>query len=200
MIQYWKNLSIKSLFYINNEGLVCLEEWTDIIDYEGLYMISNLLRVKSLPKPIKNKNGVFMRKERILKPYIKEGYLKVGLYKNKKQKDLFLHRIACINFYINPENKPFVNHKNAIKSDLRLENLEWCTPKENSEHASIMRLYNNREGENSSRCKLTNQDVLQIRDIFEKNPKINKSLLARNFNIGNTTLGHILSRRNWKHI
>ena len=48
MIEYWKNLDLRDLFYINDDGLVCCEEWRDIIGYEGYYQVSNLGRVKSL--------------------------------------------------------------------------------------------------------------------------------------------------------
>lgn len=63
------------------------------------------------------------------------GYVNVILVKNGKKRAEFVHRLSCIAFIPNPENKPFVNHKNGIKHDNRIENLEWVTAKENMRHA-----------------------------------------------------------------
>ena len=54
MIEYYKNLSLESLFYINDEGLVCMEEWRNIIGFENRYQVSSLGRVKSLGRRIKS--------------------------------------------------------------------------------------------------------------------------------------------------
>ena len=98
-----------------------MEIWKNIKNYEGLYQISNLGNIKSL---IKNK---------ILKPYInkKNGYAYIGLHKNKNIKVIRIHRLVAINFIPNPNNFPIVNHKNGVRNDNRVENLEWCTQRYN---------------------------------------------------------------------
>ena len=64
-----------------------------------------------------------------------KGYLRVELYKEKKHKIHMVHILVAQQFILNPENKEQVNHKNAIKIDNRVENLEWCTPSENIKHS-----------------------------------------------------------------
>lgn len=104
------------------------EEWKDIKGYEGLYKISNLGRVKSLPKHA----GRSYRKERILKNSIdKDGYIKVTLCKNNKTSFLSIHRLLAIAFIPNPNNFPQINHKDENKQNNNLNNLEWCTCKYN---------------------------------------------------------------------
>jgi hypothetical protein len=80
-------------------------------------------------------------------PYYREGYQRVELYLNCIRKRILVHRLVAETFIANPENKKEVNHKNGLKYDNRMENLEWVTPEENSQHAvdtgllSFRRLY-----------------------------------------------------------
>lgn len=106
----------------------------DIPEYEGLYQVSNYGNIKSLPR--KRCKGC------ILKPYYpKYGYPHVMLSKNGIQKCYKVHRLVADVFIPNPDQKPEVNHKNANKSDNRVENLEWRTTFENYAHARDMGLF-----------------------------------------------------------
>lgn len=111
----------------------------ELLNYEGLYLIDNLGNVISMPK---QKGSRYVVEYKIIKPKInRQGYCEVTLTKNGKIKTLLLHRLIAIHFVDNPYNYPCVNHKNGIKTDNRIENLEWCTQSHNTKHA-----YNNNLG------------------------------------------------------
>ena len=106
------------------------EIWKDVVDYEGLYQVSNLGRVKSFSRP-----GNW--KERILKLVLDgDGYYCVSLYKNGKRKRFSVHRLVVMAF-IGPIPKGLVvNHINECQTDNGLENLEICTHTENMNHGT----------------------------------------------------------------
>lgn len=100
------------------------EVWKDIKGYESLYQVSNLGRVKSLPKNSKNQYS----NERILKPYGKENdYCRIILTKNKKKKSYYIHRLVAETFLSNPYQYEVVNHKDENKHNNNAHNLEWCS-------------------------------------------------------------------------
>lgn len=105
----------------------------NLLGYEGLYLIDSLGNVVSCPR---QQGSRFVNQYKIVGARInKFGYKQVALSKDGKTKTVLLHRLLAIHFIDNPENLPCVNHKNGIKSDNRLENLEWCTRVENARHA-----------------------------------------------------------------
>ena len=109
-----------------------MEVWKDIEGYDGYYQVSNLGRIKSLPR-IDSMNRPVNGSITVIKNSNK--YYRCALYKNGKQKSYLIHRLVAIHFVPNIYNKPDVNHKNGVKSDNTAENLEWVTKSENSKHA-----------------------------------------------------------------
>lgn len=103
------------------------EIWLPVVGYEDLYQVSSLGNVKSI-----NYNRTW--KEKILKKW-NNRYVNVRLYKKWIYKNILVHRIVAIAFITNPGNKETVNHKNWIRTDNWLVNLEWNTRSENQKHA-----------------------------------------------------------------
>ena len=113
------------------------EIWKQVVEYESYYEVSNLGNVRSIDRTIINSIGkVFNYKSRLLKPAKnKYGYLQVGVSINSKIKSFTVHSLVAKAFIKNPKNKPTVNHKDGIKINNNVNNLEWATRSENSIHA-----------------------------------------------------------------
>ena len=130
------------------------EVWKDIQGYEGLYQVSNTGKIKSFCQGT----------SRILKTTPNNcGYYKVELYKNKKGKMLYIHRLVALSFIDNPQNKTQVNHIDGNKANNSASNLEWLTASENQQHAIKNNLhapsyFKGRKGVLSNRSK----EVMQL--------------------------------------
>lgn len=113
------------------------EIWKDIEGYEGLYQVSNLGRVRSLAK----KAGRSPRKEKYTAIFVdRRGYMKTNVCKFGKYTQVYVHRLVAETFIPNPDDKPQVNHKDGNKQNNHIDNLEWCTPKDNINHANKLGL------------------------------------------------------------
>jgi hypothetical protein len=162
------------------------EIWKDVPNYEGHYQVSNLGRVKSL------KSG----KDKILKPKGNgRGYLQVGLRKEGERKFFLIHRLVMLLFV--GESDLEVNHKNGIKADNRLENLEYCTRSENMTHAYSIGLKKVLKGEKNYASKLTEIEVKMIK--YEHKNMTQKEI-ANIYGVTDSMVGYIRSGKNWKHI
>jgi len=117
-MEIWK---IKSLNDLDGEF------WKDVAGHEGEYQVSNLGRVKSLSRRVNTWNGYKILPTIIMSQRQRNNYLAC--------KNCNVHRLVALAFIPNPENKPHVNHKNGIKTDNDVDNLEWVTCSENITHA-----------------------------------------------------------------
>ena len=108
------------------------EIWKPVKRYQGLSEVSNLGNVRSLDRHVMHGNRCCLLKGKPKKTYfISTGYLMVDLYKNSQRTHYLIHRLIAEAFISNPNNLPCIDHINTIKTDNRVENLRWCSCKEN---------------------------------------------------------------------
>lgn len=144
MIEFYKNLSLENLPYINDEGLVCWEEFRDIPDYEGFYQVSDLGRVKSLNRIIIRSNHNKKIKSQVLKQCEYNKYNRVSLKLNGNNKQWFVHILVAKTFIPNYKNLPKVDHIiEGNKRNNKVGNLQWISIRDNS------RKYNNHKNASS---------------------------------------------------
>ena len=118
-----------------------MEIWKDIPNYEGYYQASNLGRIKSLLFQ-NNLNNKKYKREKILKPKVtKDNCSRVELWKDGKHKTYLTYRLVALTFLGKPKEGMTVNHKDGNRLNNNIDNLEWCTRKENIQHAYRTGLY-----------------------------------------------------------
>lgn len=170
-----------------------MEIWKDIEGYEGYYQVSNLGRVKSLERKVRNTLKSYrIIKERILKPTPKkEGYLDISLNISQKRKHFYVHRLVASHFIGNPEKGMDVNHKDGNKKNNNVDNLEWLSRAENHAHA-YKKL--KRQG---SRAILTKEQVLDIIKLHKEG--ISMKLLSEMYKVKYHTIKNALSDKYYNY-
>ena len=163
------------------------EIWKDVVGYEEYYMISSYGKVwsKRTNKEIKTtlgKTGYYVFSTRL------EG-------RKSKAICLKVHRLVATAFIENTENKPYVNHKDGIKTNNYADNLEWCTAKENSIHSIEVGLFNP-YGEDNNISKLKDKDVIEIVNLM-KEGKLKQTEIAKKYKVDKGTIQDIKFGKTW---
>jgi hypothetical protein len=177
------------------------EMWNGIPGWEDLYEVSSAGRVRSLDRVVKNyRSGTCVFKGKIMKYNLARGYHTVLLYRSATDKKRHgVHLLMGKAFLGNPENKKTINHKNTIKTDNYLSNLEWATYSEQQIHAVKNNLRDNSLGESSNFSKLIKEEVLEIRELFDSKSLTIKELAVK-FKTAKSNIQYIVNRETWKHI
>lgn len=166
--------------------------WKNILGFEGIYQVSNFGNVKSLARDkVCNKKNI-VSKEILLKPANEQGYSRVRLQKGSFSKMYRVHRLVAISFIENPLNKKEVNHINAIKSDNKVENLEWCSNLENVRHARANGLYPKMIISDNHKKILKESNSKKVIDTVTGKLYNSATLAALDNNIRRSTLIHYL--------
>lgn len=165
-----------------------MEVWKEIKNYEGLYKVSNLGRVKSF---IKKSNGFILKN-----CFNKCGYTRVNLFKDEKPHQVRVHVIVARTFLDENYTQKglFCNHIDGNKQNNKLSNLEIVTRSENELHAFRIGLKSHK-GDNHNRRKLNSADVKNIRESLNEGVKI--PILAEKYNVSIYHIYNIKAYRSW---
>jgi len=169
------------------------ETWKPISGYEGIYEVSDLGRVKRVAPSKHSYPG------KILAGGLdQDGYRVLLLYKLDGTRRMFKeHRLVAAAFIPNPNSLPQINHKNAIKTDNKAENLEWCSCKRNIRHAVDKGLWNPSKGSDHHNAKLDEGKIAQIRKLLAEGKSHVE--IGKIFGVAHATIGDIHRGATWKH-
>lgn len=181
-------------FFIIKEEAKMQEIWKDVVGHEGFYQVSNIGRVKSLPRTVNNK--FYEGKILSTKNNNAKQYEKTSLHNNGKTKYYKVHQLVARAFIPNPENKREVNHIDGNKHNNKVENLEWVTSKENKEHNHTLGLV--RIGERHQNSILNEETVIQIKMMLKDG--ISQASIARHFNLKPYMVNNIKRENTWKYL
>ncbi len=173
------------------------EIWVNIIGYEGLYLVSDRGRIKSLARIKHNGHGNYVQKGRVLTSHVRgKGYLCVTLTNyNKERRTVSVHRIAVHSFSGDDGGGLEVRHIDGDPKNNNYSNLCYGTHRENME--DMVKHGNSTYGERSSSAKLTDSDV---RDILSMKGSCTQKKIAEKFNVSAPHVSRIFSGKYWSHI
>jgi hypothetical protein len=171
------------------------ETWRSVVDYEGLYEVSDLGRVRS----IRFRNRVANRprtEPKLLSIRQASGYSIVQLCKDNRTATKLVHRLV-LEAFVGPAPSGFAGaHQNGCRTDNRLSNLSWMSYTDNerqkTDHGTALL------GERANTAKLTASDVRAIRQQYAAGAT--KKGLARVWGVKDGTIFNIVTRKNWKHV
>lgn len=149
------------------------EIWKDVKEYEELYEISNTGKLRSKDRTILKSNGIMQHRKGVLIALAlnSDGYLQAKLCKNGKIKTCKIHRLVVEHFLDNPYNLPEINHKDFNRQNNIVNNLEWISHKENTQHSAKAGHYKHYGSSNPNYKNST------LKEFYKNNPEEKKKLL-----------------------
>jgi len=174
--------------------------WKQLKDYEGIYDISNLGEIKRLYREWHSgRNGSQFKtlEEGLVKSRIdSNGYELVNLSKDGVKFFTKVHRLVANNFIENPNNYPVINHKDGNKTNNCVDNLEWTTYKNNTQHAIENNLVNLQIKSNN----IVNYTLVKEMKLYYLQNNCTKKEVSKFFNVEYTTTVSILNNKIWKNV
>lgn len=170
------------------------EVWKDVPGYNGVYQASNLGNIRSVRMiGIKNTN-LKRQKIKILRLIENSGYKRINVSVNSNKKWKLVHRMVLSAFVPNPHNLPFVNHKDGVRGNNHIDNLEWCTAKENQRHRF------DTLGQVGVGRKLKKEDIVYILNNGARGYNGNIAEIAIKLGVAPAVIRNILNERNYKEM
>lgn len=169
--------------------------------YDGYYEVSNLGRVKMLPRLLNHSKGMRVSKEKIVTGSNSHGYKIVSFKKDGIKAVVAVHVLVARAFIENPcpDRFKIVNHLNSDRADNKVENLEWCDHSRNAKHAIEAGKLKITKGVERATAILDDKKVLAIKLLYNTR-RLSQYEISKIFNIGQTTIQNILNGKKWKHI
>lgn len=153
---------------------------------------------KDTPYFVDTEGNVY-RNGKKLKGSMRNGYIRLDSSYNNKRIQYSIHRLVAELYIPNPENKPEVNHINGVKTDNRVDNLEWVSSTENMKHAYKLGLKKVLNGDSNGNSKLNEKQIAEIRQKYTPR-KYSTYKLAKEYNVSQSVVFYIIKNIMWKHI
>lgn len=170
-----------------------MEEWRDVVGFEGIYVVSSLGRIMRVAWGRSVKPGHIKQAS----PN-RHGYLGTQLSKCGKNYCVRVHRVVAEAFLAPIPEGMEVNHKNGDKADNRVENLEWVRHSDNLKHLYGELGHPPLIGSRDGNSKLTEEDIPEIRKLVEQG--ISRAQVGRMFGVSGPMISYIINGHNWKHV
>lgn len=167
------------------------EIWMPVLDWKNHYEVSNLGNVR------RSRDGINTYAGRLLKTLSNEKYIRVVLHSGGAKETRSVHSLVLEAFVCRRPKGMVGNHKNGNKHDNRLENLEWVTPSQNTQHSFDVLHRNTPRGENHGMAKLTYEKANKIKELYSTG-EYGQWDLAKLFSIGRSSIQRIISGKTWR--